>query len=453
MTSLRALAPADRIRAIADGADATLLAPAGASPHLARYGIAARDDDGIVTARAQVHAMPVLVAAQDERFIGGSVGARHATALGALLTRAASERPAAVVLLAASGGVRLHEANPAELALARALRAMLDTRAAGVPVLALGVGDVFGGASVVAAAADRLALLPATRYGVSGPKVVEAASGVAELDASDAGAVDALFGVAARSAAGIADALADDADVARAWIVASMRATLPFSESIAAMHARLAVRLVDARRTDAFAALPASVPAFAQARRVDAAGTLWKLHDADVYLTRPCGAAAFGPASAWALDDALLARLDWGSPQAGATIVVVEDSTGHEATKRAEAIGLSQFLAHHAAVLARLRARGHHVIGLLAGNGAGAAFFANALQGSPLYALDSARVVAMAPQAISRVTGLDAGALAARIDSDPLVGHPVRQFAAWGGVDALIERADAQAIVDLALDR
>ena len=29
---------------------------------------------------------------------------------------------------------------------------------------------------------------------------------------------------------------------------------------------------------------------------VDAAGALWKLTDADVYLTRPCGAAPFGPA-------------------------------------------------------------------------------------------------------------------------------------------------------------
>ncbi len=449
MTSLRSMAPAERLAAIADPDSVVRFSAAGASPHLARYGISARDDDGVLTARARVHGLPLLIAAQDETFLGGSIGTRHAAALAALFDRARVERPPAIVMLVASGGVRLHEANPAELALARALAALLDARAAGVPVLALGAADVFGGASVVAAAADRLALLPQTRFGVSGPKVVEAAAGKAELDASDDAAVRTVFGAAARAAAGLVDLVADDADVVRSWIATSIRAALPFSDAIAAMHARLAVRLTDIRRDEAFAALPSAVPAFAEAKRVDAAGALWKLRDSDIYLTRPSGAVAFGPASAWALDDALLARLDWASPHPGATIVVVEDSTGHETTRRAEAAGLSQFLAHHAAVLARMRARGHHVIGLLAGTGAGAAFFANALQGAPLYALEGARVVAMAPQAISRVTGLDAAALAARIESDPLVGHPVRQFASWGGVAGMLAVADRDSLLRL----
>ena len=66
------------------------------------------------------------------------------------LTAALVERPRAVVVLAASGGVRLHEANPAEASLARALAALLDLRSAGVPVLSLCVADTFGGASVLA---------------------------------------------------------------------------------------------------------------------------------------------------------------------------------------------------------------------------------------------------------------------------------------------------------------
>jgi len=450
MTSLRTLGAADRIRAIVDANDAALLPAAGRSPHLAQYGIAARDDDGVFAGRARVHGHTVIVAAQDESFVGGTAGARHAAALAALFERARVERPAAVVLLLASGGVRLHEANPAELALAHALAALLGARAAGVPVLALGVGDVFGGVAVLAAAADRLALFPRTRFGVSAAKVIEASAGKTEIDASDDVAVRALYGAEARCAAGLTDLVADDEDVVRTWIVASMRAALPFSEAVAAMHARLAVRLTDIRRADVFATLPPSVPAFAEAKRVDAAGALWKMPAADVYLTRPCGKTTFGPATAWAVDDALLARLDWGSPQAGATVVVVEDSMGHETTRRAEAVGLAQFLAHHAAVLARLRARGHHVIGLLAGTGAGAAFYVNALQGSLVYALEGARVVAMPPNAIARVTGQDATALSARIESDPLVGHPVRHFGSWGGVARVVERADAQGILELA---
>src|SRR6266540_3703981 len=165
MTSLRSMAPAERLAAIADPDSVVRFSAAGASPHLARYGISARDDDGVLTARARVHGLPLLIAAQDETFLGGSIGTRHAAALAALFDRARVERPPAIVMLVASGGVRLHEANPAELALARALAALLDARAAGVPVLALGAADVFGGASVVAAAADRLALLQQTRCG------------------------------------------------------------------------------------------------------------------------------------------------------------------------------------------------------------------------------------------------------------------------------------------------
>src|SRR5262249_2523202 len=160
---------AARISAIADpGSVAPIddrLAAPRPSPHLERWGIRPREDDGVVLARATIDRLPVFIAAQDERFLGGSAGVRHSEALHGLFDVARRERPRAVVVLAASGGVRLHEANPAELALARALAGLLELRAAGVPVLSLGVGDVFGGASVLACAAEEIALLPGARLG------------------------------------------------------------------------------------------------------------------------------------------------------------------------------------------------------------------------------------------------------------------------------------------------
>ena len=104
------------------------------SPHLARWGIAAQDDDGIVVARATIDGAPVLFAAQDERFLGGSAGANHADALRRLFergTRRASGRGRPPRGIRRACG--LHEANPAEWALARALAALLDLRAAGIP--------------------------------------------------------------------------------------------------------------------------------------------------------------------------------------------------------------------------------------------------------------------------------------------------------------------------------
>jgi acetyl-CoA carboxylase carboxyltransferase component len=143
----------------------------------------------------------------------------------------------AVVILAASSGVRLHEANPAEWALARALAALLDLRASGVPVVTVAVADTFGGASVLACAAERIALMPGTRLGLSGPAVIEVARGRDEVDAGDAGAVAALFGAEARAAAGHVELVADDADAVRGWIAAAIRESIPFDRWVRTMGA------------------------------------------------------------------------------------------------------------------------------------------------------------------------------------------------------------------------
>ncbi len=188
----------------------------------------------------------VLVAAQDERFLGGSAGANHADTLRRLFELGRAERPAAVVVLAASGGVRLHEANAAEWALARALAALLDLRAAGVPVLVAGVADVFGGASVLACAAQRIALTPGVRLGLSGPAVIETARGTSELDAGDAATVARVFGAEARAAAGHVELLADSADDVRRWIARGIKEPTPLAAWVQAMQVRLAARLADA---------------------------------------------------------------------------------------------------------------------------------------------------------------------------------------------------------------
>ena len=452
---LRRLAPVDRIAAIADPGtiacvDDALSAPRP-SPHLARWGIAAQDDDGIALARATMFGAPVMIAAQDERFLGGSAGANHADALRGLLERARDERPAAVILLMASGGVRLYEANPAELALARALAALLDLRVAGVRMLAIGVGDVFGGASVLASAADRIALVPGTKFGLSGPRVIEMAHGRGELDASDAAAVNALFGAEARAAAGEMDLVADDPDVIRAWIGAGMRDERPFAQRIHEMQARLADRWVHRAKPaapgtprDDARTPPPLKSLYADARPTDADNWLWRVNDRPIWITRPCSPRTFGPREAHALDAALLAQFSGEGPCDGASVILTEDSPGHEATAAAEALCVSQYLAQHAGVLALLRARGVRLVGLLAGTGHSAAFFSNALQAPRVYALQEARVVAMEPPAIARVTRLAPAQLAALIEDDPALGHPVRNFATWDGITEILSEPDRE---------
>lgn len=426
-SGIRALPPLARIVALADGGLVEPRAVAGASPYLARFGMTPREDDGVATARIAIGGVPVLIAAQDETFLRGSVGANHGEALRAQFAAGPRDGHAAVVLLLASGGVRLHEANAAELSLARALRALLDARAAGSVVVALVVGDVFGGASVLACAADRTAMLPGTRLGLSGPKVIESIHGKWELDADNPAEVDAVFGSMARNAS--VDRVADDADAIRAWVRMAIANSEPFAEQV-----------LNAQR--ALATAPPIGLSTAPLRKVlpdavaeDPAGWLWRA--GNLVATRPAGDAPFGPAFAHGVDAALLAKMS-RDPAHGRrdTIVIVEDSAGHEASRAAEMRFISRYLAHHAAVLALARSRGHRLVGLLTGVGHSAAFFVNALQAPELYALPQARVVAMEPQAIARVTGLDATRL---IEDDPLLGQPIRHFEALGGVAAIVD--------------
>ena len=464
--ALRALTPAQRIAAVADrgsvrSVTASLDAPRP-SPHLARWGIAAQDDDGVVVARATIDGAHVLVAAQDERFLGGSAGAHHADALRRLFELGRAERPAAVVILAASGGVRLHEANAAEWGLARALAALLDLRAAGVPVLVAGVADVFGGASVLACAAARLALLPGVRLGLSGPAVIETARGRDELDARDTATVARVFGAEARAAAGHVELLIDGADGVHRFIARGIKERISLAAWVQAMQLRLATRLADDFRggTSADLSAPpkvveASLPPlpqnlaslYANAVPVDPAGWLARLPAGRTWLCRPVGAGTFGPREATSLDSALLASVAAAAPDAAPTLMLIGDSQGHEVSRLAESLCVSQYLAQHAAVLALLRTQGVVLRGLLSGVGHSAEFFSHVLQAQQIDALADARVVAMEPSALARVTRLPRADLAALIENDPLLGHPVRHFARWAGIAALLPDANPGQLV------
>ena len=431
MPQIANLIPLARLAALADAADLDLLPPAGASPHVVRWDILPAIDDGLVCARLRVDALRVMAMAQDARFLGGSIGANHAAALRRMFELAHDERPDVVLLLVDSGGVRLHEANPAELALARALRSLFDLRGAGVATLAIVTGAAFGGASVLAAACAHLRFVPHARFGLSGPGVIETAQGQAEFDAGDATAVTGLFGAAARVAAGIGAPVDDNASAMRDAIRAAAGNPVRLdATTMDAWDATLAARL--AAIGQAPRAAPEARPAlafFADAQPVDANRWLWRMRDSDVHLLRALAPYAFDPAVAVAIATAVREHLPSQAP-----LVIVEDSPGHATTRAAEMLGVSLYLAAHAARIALLQQDGHAVLGLLTGCGHSAAFFVNALQAATLDVLRAARIEAMVPEAIARVTRLPAEALAALIEGDALLGQPVRHLAAHGGV-------------------
>jgi biotin-independent malonate decarboxylase gamma subunit len=219
----------------------------------------------------------------------------------------------------------------------------------------------------------------------------------------------------------VADLVADDVAALRAWLEQGMRDAIAFPLRVGEMQERLAARVA---ATGGGEPEPRWVEPIAGGLRL-----------------RPA-AGSFGPRQSIAADAALLAADD-GDIARRRTLLIVEDSSGHPATRAAEALAVSQYLAHHAAVIALLRSRGHRVVGYLAGIGHSAAFFVNALQSDVLYASPGATVVAMAPEAVARVTGLDREHLARAIVDDELFGHPVRHFAALGGVEAVLSDEEA----------
>jgi malonate decarboxylase beta subunit len=217
------------------------------SPHLAQLGVPGSFDDGVAIGSARLGGRQVFVAAQEGAFMGGGVGEVHGAKLVGLLRRALRDRPDAVLLLAESGGVRLHEANAGLIAVSEVMRALLDVRATGIPVVVLigGANGCFGGMGIVARCADHVVMSDIGRLAMSGPEVIEASHGVEEFDARDRALVWRTTGGKHRWLTGDCDALVeDDVGEFREAAIRGMGMSRPVTlEGLEEEHALLSTRL------------------------------------------------------------------------------------------------------------------------------------------------------------------------------------------------------------------
>lgn len=157
------------------------------SPHLGQLDAPVAFDDGVVVGNGTLGGVRIFAAAQEGGFMGGAVGEVHGAKLVGLLRRAVQENAEGVLLLLETGGVRLHEANAGLIAVSEVMRAVLDTRAAGIPVIVLvgGSNGCFGGMGIVARCANVIIMSEEGRLAMSGPEVIETANGVEEFDSRD----------------------------------------------------------------------------------------------------------------------------------------------------------------------------------------------------------------------------------------------------------------------------
>jgi malonate decarboxylase beta subunit len=217
------------------------------SPHLRALDLPVAFDDGAIVGSAMLDARPVLVGAQEGGFMGGAVGEVHGAKIAGLLRRATRERPAAVVLLLDSGGVRLQEAGAGLVGVSEIIAGILAARAAGVAVVAAigGACGCFGGMGIAAACCDVVVMSEEGRLGLSGPEVIETLAGAEEFDARDRALIWHTCGGKHRYLLGDCDTIVEDSMSAfRDALADALDRCAPLTlEALERQHARLARRI------------------------------------------------------------------------------------------------------------------------------------------------------------------------------------------------------------------
>lgn len=233
----------ERILAVLDaGSFKELLPPAQrvVSPHLGQLDAPVSFDDGVIIGEGLLGGRAVMAAAQEGGFMGGAVGEVHGAKLVGLLKRAMARQAAGVILLLETGGVRLHEANAGLIAVSEVMRAVLEARAAGIPVIVLvgGANGCFGGMGIVARCANTVIMSEEGRLAMSGPEVIETANGVEEFDSRDRALVWRTTGGKHRYLIGDCQELvSDDIDAFRTAAIAALSAVGDAKLTLAGLQA------------------------------------------------------------------------------------------------------------------------------------------------------------------------------------------------------------------------
>ncbi len=135
----------------------------------ARTGLA----EAIACARGHIDGNPVVVAAMDFRFLGGSLGA----AVGEAVTQAAEialHERTPLLIVTASGGARMQEGVLSLMQMAKTSQALDQLDKAGVLTVSLIADPTYGGvAASFATSTDVIIAEPGARLGFAGPRVIE----------------------------------------------------------------------------------------------------------------------------------------------------------------------------------------------------------------------------------------------------------------------------------------
>lgn len=137
------------------------------------YQASSGERDAVVVVEAHVEGTPVVLAAMEYRFMGGSMG----SVVGEKITRAAEtaraqRRP--LVVISASGGARMQEGALSLMQMAKISAALGRLRAAHLPYLSILTDPTTGGVTAsFAMLGDVTIAEPKALIGFAGPRVIE----------------------------------------------------------------------------------------------------------------------------------------------------------------------------------------------------------------------------------------------------------------------------------------
>ncbi|MEV4173368.1 acetyl-CoA carboxylase carboxyltransferase subunit alpha [Nonomuraea sp. NPDC049709] len=130
-------------------------------------------DDAVLCVRGTVDGRPVVVAAMDFRFMGGSLGVAVGERIAGAAEVALRER-VPLLVVSSSGGARMQEGALALMQMAKTSQALAALDEAGVLTLSLTTDPTYGGvAASYASLGDVIVAEPGARMGFAGPRVIE----------------------------------------------------------------------------------------------------------------------------------------------------------------------------------------------------------------------------------------------------------------------------------------
>jgi acetyl-CoA carboxylase carboxyl transferase subunit beta len=140
---------------------------------LKSYQQAVGERDAVIVTQGTIEDIPVVLAAMEYRFMGGSMG----SVVGEKITRAAeraAERRWPLIVVSASGGARMQEGVLSLMQMAKISAALARLRSARVPYLSVLTDPTTGGVTASFAMLGDLNLAePGALIGFAGPRVIE----------------------------------------------------------------------------------------------------------------------------------------------------------------------------------------------------------------------------------------------------------------------------------------